>query len=96
MVYDYQAHGKISRSTDDIAKRKAQREKIAQMRAEGTYCDNEDPDLSFLNFRPSCKYCPNYEECKNTSEERSRAILKYRQKITKKSKTKRKPKKGGK
>jgi hypothetical protein len=90
----YQAHNKISHSTNAIAERKNYSEKLAQMRAEGTYCDNEDPDLSFLNFRASCRQCPNYKECKETSEERSSKILKYRRKTSKKSKTKRKTKGG--
>jgi len=64
-------------------------ENIARMKAEGTYCDSEDPDLSFLNFRTSCKYCPNYKECKQTSDKRSREILQYRRKKIKKIKVKR-------
>jgi len=55
-------------------------EKLARMRATGTYCDDDEPDLSFLNFRASCKKCPNYQECKEESKESSRNILQYRRK----------------
>lgn len=90
----YQSHGYISSSTDAIYKKKKHAEKIAKMKAEGTYCDSEDPDLSFLNYNPShCRKCPNYEECKERSEKRSQDILKYRRNQGKKPKTKRVKKK---
>lgn len=90
MGHTYQSHYKSSQMTDEISKRKKHSDKLAQMKASGTYCDSEDPDLSFLNLRSSCKICPNYSECKETSEERSKDILKYRRKSVKNPKTKRK------
>lgn len=65
-------------------------EQLARMKAAGTYCDDDEPDLSFLNFRPSCKKCPNYKECKEESEKKSRNILQYRQKKIMKQIAKRK------
>ena len=53
-------------------------ENLARMKSTGTYCDDTDPNLSFLNFRSSCKKCPNYKECKEESEKSSRAVLKFR------------------
>jgi len=64
-------------------------ENIARMKAAGTYCDDTDPDLSFLNFRSSCKKCPNYKECKEESEKSSRAVLKFRRAVEKELKVKR-------
>lgn len=65
-------------------------EKLTRMRATGTYCDEDEPDLSFLNFRSSCKKCPNYQECKEESEKSSRNILKFRREKILKQKIKRK------
>jgi hypothetical protein len=62
---------------------------IARMKAAGTYCDDTDPDLSFLNFRSSCKKCPNYKECKEESEKSSRAVLKFRRAMERELKVKR-------
>jgi hypothetical protein len=59
------------------------------MKAAGTYCDDTDPDLSFLNFRSSCKKCPNYKECKEESEKSSRAVLKFRRAMERELKVKR-------
>jgi hypothetical protein len=64
-------------------------EKLARMKAAGTYCDDTDPDLSFLNFRSSCKKCPNYKECKEESEKSSRAVLKFRRAMERELKVKR-------
>jgi hypothetical protein len=64
-------------------------ENLARMKASGTYCDDTDPDLSFLNFRSSCKKCPNYKECKEESEKSSRAILKFRRAMERELKVKR-------
>jgi hypothetical protein len=64
-------------------------EKIKQMKAAGTYCEENEPDLSFLNFRHECRYCPNYYDCKSESEKQSRNILKYRRGEIQKPKTKR-------
>lgn len=64
-------------------------ERIKQMKAAGTYCDDNEPDMSFLNFRHECKHCPNYYDCKSESEKQSRNILKYRRGEFQKSKIKR-------
>lgn len=90
MAQTYQSHNKAARSTDDIYTRGQYEKRRLQMKAAGTYCDSSDPDLSFLNFRPSCRSCPNYKECKEESEERSKDILKYRRGKIQKSKTNRK------
>jgi hypothetical protein len=91
----YQTHHNISHSTNAIAERKKHSEMIAQMKAEGTYCDSVNPDRSFKNFKlTTCKTCPNSEECEEKSEEESSNILKYRRKSLKKPKTKRKIKGG--
>jgi len=90
MTHSYQSYNNLVNSSDAIAKRKNHFDKIAKMKLTGTYCDNEDPDLSFLNFRTSCKHCPNYKECKEESEKRSHETLKmYRNKKVKKSNLKR-------
>jgi hypothetical protein len=87
----YQTHQFISHSANALAEKK----KIAQMKAEGTYCDPIHPDRSFTQFKySSCKTCPNYEECKEASEKESGNILKFRRKSIKKSKTNRKNKGG--
>ena len=91
----YQSHHNISHSTNAIAERKRHAEMIAQMKAEGTYCDPINPDRSFKNYKlTTCKTCPNSEECERRSEEESSNILKYRRKSLKKPKTKRKIKGG--
>ena len=64
-------------------------ENLARMKAAGTYCDDTDPNLSFLNFRSSCKKCPNYKECKEESEKSSRAVLKFRRAMERELKVKR-------
>jgi hypothetical protein len=87
----YQTHQLLSHSANSLFEKK----KIAEMKAEGTYCDRIHPDRSFTQFKSTtCKTCPNYEECERKSEEESQNILKYRQKSLKKSKTKRKHKGG--
>jgi hypothetical protein len=87
----YQTHSNISHSTNAIAERKKHSDMIAQMKAEGTYCDLVNPDRSFKNFKlTTCKTCPNSEECEEKSENESRNILKFRRNILKKSKIKRK------
>lgn len=70
-------------------------DKIAKMKAAGTYCDETEPDMSFLNFRRECKHCPNYYECKEESEKQSRNILKYRRGEIEKPKIKRSKKAKG-
>lgn len=86
-----QSHSKIASSTTAISERKKYNDMVEQMRASGTYCDSVYPERSFKRFgASSCAKCPNYEECKNLSEEESVGILKYRRKHkTAKSKTKR-------
>jgi hypothetical protein len=87
----YQSHQFISHSANALAEKK----KIAQMKAEGTYCDRIHPDRSFTQFKSTtCKTCPNYDECSEKSEEESQNILKFRRKDNKKSKTNRKSKGG--
>ena len=46
MTRTYQSHYKAVQSNTEIAEKRKHAEKIARMRAEGTYCDNVDPDLS--------------------------------------------------
>ena len=93
MGRSYQSYNKLVHSNTAIAEKGKHSQKIAQMRAEGTYCDNVDPDLSFLNYKmTTCKTCPNAEECEKEAERRSQEILKYRRKTIKKPKTKRKTK----
>jgi hypothetical protein len=87
----YQSHQFISHSTNSLAEKR----KLAQMKEEGTYCDQIHPDRSFTQFKSTtCKTCPNYDECAKKSEEESSSILKYRRKLIKKSKTNRKNKGG--
>lgn len=95
MGKSYQNYNTLVQSNTAIAERKKHAEKIARMKAEGTYCDPVDPDLSFLNYKmTTCKTCPNAEWCEREVEKRSQEILKYRRKSIKKSKTKRAKKKG--
>jgi hypothetical protein len=75
---------------DKISKLDAFNIKRARMKKAGTYCDDEEPEMSFLNWRPSCKDCPNYKECKKESENSSRAVLQHRRKKLIKQKSKRK------
>lgn len=93
MGKSYQSYNTLVQSNTAIAEKKKHAEKIARMRAEGTYCDSVDPDLSFLNYKmTTCKTCPNAEWCERESEKRSQEVLKYRRKSIKKPKTKRKTK----
>jgi len=90
----YQSHNKASQHSNEIYQLKKRADKIARMKAAGTYCDHEDPDLSYFNFKmQSCGRCPNYDECKMESEKSSINILKYRRGNGKKPKITRKIKK---
>lgn len=90
MTHSYQTFNKLSKSSDEIGSMKKHKEKIERMKAEGTYCDYAEPDMSYMNFKmQSCRKCPNYDECKEESEKKSMSILKYRRNTIKKSKAKR-------
>jgi len=76
-----QSHSKVSGSTNAIAERKKYNDMVAAMKSSGTYCDTMYPERSFKRFgSSSCAKCPNYEECRNLSENESMNILKYRRK----------------
>jgi putative transposon-encoded protein len=76
-----QTHSKISGSTNVIAEKKKYNDMITAMKAEGTYCDSVYPERSFKKFgSSSCVDCPNYEKCRDKSENESMEILKYRRK----------------
>lgn len=76
-----QSHNKVASSTTAISERKKYNEMVEQMKASGTYCDPVFPERSFKKFGASaCIKCPNYEECRNLSEDESMGILKHRRK----------------
>lgn len=90
MTHSYQTFNKQANSSEEISQLKKHKDKVERMKASGTYCDYDEPDMSYMNFKmQSCRKCPNYDECKEESERKSMSILKYRRNKFKKSKVKR-------